>query len=59
MHSLISEYYHRNSEYPRYNSKNHTKFKKWEDKCMDFLVLFIGGNKIPMGENREKVYSRD
>jgi hypothetical protein len=46
MHSLISGYYPRNLEYPRYNLQN-KKIKK-EDQLVDSSFLLRMGNKISM-----------
>jgi hypothetical protein len=47
MHSLISGYYPRNIEHPRYNLQN-KKIKKREDKYVDTSFLLRIENKIPM-----------
>jgi hypothetical protein len=46
MHSLISGYYPRNLEYPRYNFK--TQQIKKEDQRVDTLFSLRIANKIPM-----------
>jgi hypothetical protein len=48
MHSLISEYYPRNIEHPRYNLQNARKIKKREDQWVDTSFLLRIENKIPM-----------
>jgi hypothetical protein len=50
MYSLISGYYPRNIEYPRYKIKfmKHMKLKKNKDQIVDTLLLLINGNKTPM-----------
>ena len=50
MYSLISEYYPRNLEYPRYKIQfaKHMKLKKNEDQSVDTLPLLRNGNKTPM-----------
>jgi hypothetical protein len=50
MHSLISGYYPRNIEYPRYKiqSAKHMKLKKNEDQNMHTLPLLRIWNKTPM-----------
>jgi hypothetical protein len=50
MYSLISGYYPRNLEYPRYKIQfaKHMKLKKNEDQSMDTLPLLRIGNKTPM-----------
>jgi hypothetical protein len=50
MFSLISGYYPRNLEYPRYKIQfaKHIKFKKNEDQSVDTLPLLRIGNKTPM-----------
>ena len=59
MHSLISGYYPRNLEYPRYNLQN-KKIKK-EDQLVDSSFLLRMGNKISMEgvSYRDKVWSWD
>ena len=53
MHSLISGYYLRSSEYLRYKQfTDHMKLRK-EDQSVDTLVLLRRENKIPMGGNTE------
>jgi hypothetical protein len=47
MHSLISGYYSRNLEFPRYSFQN-KKIKKNEDQSVDFSFLLRIGNKTPM-----------
>jgi hypothetical protein len=48
MYSLISGYYPRNLEYPRYNLQKHMKIKKKEDQSVATLFLLRRGTKIPM-----------
>jgi hypothetical protein len=50
MYSLISGYYPRNLEYPRYKLQlaKHMKLKKNEDQSVDTLPLLRIGNKTPM-----------
>ena len=50
MYSLISGYYSRNLEYPRYKIQfaKHMKLKKNEDESVDTLPLLRIGNKTPM-----------
>ena len=50
MYSLISGYYPRNLEYPRYKLQfaKHMKLKKNEDQSVDTSFLLRMGNKIPM-----------
>ena len=50
MYSLISGYYPRNLEYPRYKIKfaKHVKLKKNKDQSVDTLPLLRFGNKTPM-----------
>jgi hypothetical protein len=50
MYSLISGYYPRNLEYPRYKIQfaKHRKLKKNEDQSVDTLPLLRIGNKTPM-----------
>ena len=50
MYSLISAYYPRNLEYPRYKIQfaKHMKLKKNEDQSADTLPLLRNGNKTPI-----------
>ena len=48
MHSLISGYYPRNIEHPRYNLQNTRKSRRREDQRVDTSYLLRIGNKIPM-----------
>jgi hypothetical protein len=50
MYSLISGYYPRNLEYPRYKIQfvKHMKLKKNKDPSVDTLSLLRIGNKTPM-----------
>jgi hypothetical protein len=50
MYSLISRYYPRNLEYPRYKIQfaKHMKVKKSKDQSVDTLPLLRIGNKTPM-----------
>ena len=52
MYSLISEYYPRNLEYPRYKLQfaKHMKLKKNEDQSVDTLPLLRIGNNPPWKE---------
>ena len=50
MYSLISGYYPRNLEYPRYKIQfdKHMKLKKNKDQSMETLLLLRIGDKTPM-----------
>ena len=52
MHSLISGYWPRNLEYPRYKIQfsKHVKFRKNEDQGVDTSILLRRGNKYPWKE---------
>ena len=53
MHSLISGYYLRNSEYTRQQFTDNRKLKKKKDQSVDASVLLRRDNKILMGGNME------
>ena len=53
MHSLISGYYLKNSEYTRQQFTDNRKLKKKEDQSVDASVLLIRDNKILRGGNME------
>ena len=50
MYSLISGYYSRNLEYPRYMIQfvKHMKLRKNEDQGVDTFLLLLIGSKAPM-----------
>jgi hypothetical protein len=59
MYSLISGYYPRNLEYPRYKTQfaKHMKLKKNEDQSVDTLPLLRIGKKNTHGRSyRDKVW---
>ena len=44
---------------PKVQFTDHMKLKKKEEQSMDTSVLLRRGNKIPMGGDKDKVWSRD
>jgi hypothetical protein len=61
MYALISGYWPRNLEYPRYKLQfaKHMKLKKNEDQSADTLPLLRIGNKTPMEEVTETKFGAE
>jgi hypothetical protein len=61
MYALISGYWPRNLEYPRYKLQfaKHMKLKKNEDQSVDTLPLLRIGNKAPMEEVTETKFGAE